>query len=77
LRRQISEAEDLLAMADSSDERAWHSRRLRYLMTQLGVTSCRPVNLSTEQAYYDRLCDKLEGGTKVSPARRRKDSPDS
>jgi hypothetical protein len=33
------------------------------------------VNLPTEQAYYDRLCDKLEGA-EVGLARRRKGSPD-
>jgi hypothetical protein len=75
LRRQISEAEELLAMADSGEEWASHSRRLRYLMTQLGLTRRGPVSLRTEQAYYDRLCDKLEGA-EVGPARRRKGSPD-
>lgn len=74
LRRQISEAEDLLAMAGSGEERASHSRRLRYLMTRLGLTRCAPGNLRTEQAYYDRLCEKLEG-VKVSSARRRHESP--
>lgn len=60
LRRDISQAEDLLAMADSGEERAVHSRRLRYLLTQLGLTCASVANLQTEQAYYARLCERLE-----------------
>ena len=60
LRREISAAEELLAMAETSEERAGHSRRLRYLLTQLGLTSASVANLQTEQAYYTRLCEKLE-----------------
>ncbi len=60
LRRDIAEAEQLLVLAEQAEERASHSRRLRYLMTQLGLTRLAPVNLQTEHAYFERLCEKLE-----------------
>lgn len=60
LRRDIAHAEQLLMLAEHSEERASHSRRLRYLMTQLGLNRLAPVNLQTEHAYFERLCDKLE-----------------
>ncbi len=60
LRRDISEAEQLLAMAEDADQRAHCSRRLRYLMARLSLTRSASVNLQTEQAYFERLCGKLE-----------------
>ncbi len=59
LRRDIAEAEQLLALAEQAEERASHSRRLRYLMMRLNLTRLAPVNLQTEHAYFDRLCEKL------------------
>jgi hypothetical protein len=60
LRREIADTRQLLALAEQSEERASHSRRLRYLMTRLGIGRAAPANLQTEQAYFDRLCEKLE-----------------
>jgi hypothetical protein len=60
LRREIADAEQLLALAEQSTERTAQSRRLRYLMTRLGLTRFAPVNLQTEQVYFERLCDKLQ-----------------
>ena len=59
LRRNIAEAEQLLALAEQAEERADHSRRLRHLMMRLNLTRLAPVNLQTEHAYFDRLCEKL------------------
>jgi hypothetical protein len=59
LRRDIVEAEQLLALAEQAEERASHSRRLRYLMMRLDLTRLAPVNLQTEHAYFERLCEKL------------------
>ncbi len=59
LRRDIAEAEQLLALAEQAEERATHSRRLRYLMMRLNLTRLAPVNLQTEHAYFERLCEKL------------------
>jgi len=60
LRREIAEAEQLLALADQVEERASQSRRLRYLLTRLDLTRVAPVNLQTEHAYFERLCEKLD-----------------
>jgi len=60
LRREIGEAEQLLSLAEQAEERANQSRRLRYLMTRLDLTRLAPVNLQTEHAYFERLCEKLE-----------------
>ena len=59
LRRDIAEAEQLLALAEQAEERAGHSRRLRYLMMRLNLTRLAPVNLQTEHAYFERLCETL------------------
>ena len=59
LRRDIAEAEQLLALAEQAEERASHSRRLRYLMLRLNLTRLAAVNLQTEHAYFERLCEKL------------------
>ena len=59
LRRDIAEAEQLLTLAEQAEERATHSRRLRYLMMRLNLTRLAPVNLQTEHAYFERLCEKL------------------
>jgi hypothetical protein len=60
LRREIGEAGQLLSLAEQAEERANQSRRLRYLMTRLDLTRLAPVNLQTEHAYFERLCEKLE-----------------
>ena len=60
LRRDIADAEQLLAMAEDAEQRLRWSRRLRYLLTRLSLTRSAVVNLRTEQAYFERLCDKLE-----------------
>jgi hypothetical protein len=60
LRCDIAEAEQLLVLAEQAEERANQSRRLRYLMTRLDLTRLAPVNLQTEHAYFERLCEKLE-----------------
>jgi len=60
LRRDIGEAEQLLSLAEHAEERANQSRRLRYLMTRLDLTRLAPLNLETEHAYFERLCEKLE-----------------
>jgi hypothetical protein len=62
LRHEIAAVEQLLALAEQTEERANHSRRLRYLLTQLDLTRLAPVNLRTEHAYFERLCEKLEDG---------------
>jgi hypothetical protein len=59
LRRDIAEAEQLLGLAEQAEEQATHSRRLRYLMMRLNLTRLAPVNLQTEHAYFERLCEKL------------------
>jgi hypothetical protein len=60
LRREIADTWQLLALAEHAEERDSHSRRLRYLMIRLGVGRTGPANLQTEQAYFERLCEKLE-----------------
>ncbi len=60
VRRDIAEAEQLLALAGDAEERANQSRRLRYLMMRLDLARLGPVNLQTEHAYFERLCQKLE-----------------
>ena len=59
LRRDIAAAEQLLALAEQAEERAGHARRLRYLMARLNLTRLAPVNLQTEHADFERLCEKL------------------
>ena len=69
LRREIADTRQLLALAEQAEERAGLSRRLRYLMTRLGLGRTGPAHLQTEQAYFERVCEKLEIGPREGPER--------
>jgi hypothetical protein len=71
LRREIADVGELLVAAERAEERAHHARRLRYLMSRLGLGRSAPVNLQTEQAYFDRLCEKLARGANGAGGRPR------
>ena len=66
VRREISELKQLLAAAQDVERRAGYGRRLRYLLTWLGLSQRSSCNLQTEAAYFDRLCAKLDLPHEVS-----------
>jgi len=57
LRKEISEAEQLLLTLEDEALRQKASARLRLLLSRLGTT--RSTSLATEQAYYQRLSRRL------------------
>ena len=57
LRKEISEAEQLLLTLEDEALRQEASARLRLLLSRLGTT--RSTSLATEQAYYQRLSRRL------------------
>jgi len=59
LRKEISEAEQLLLTVEDEALRQEASARLRLLLSRLGTT--RSTSLATEQAYYQRLSRRLSG----------------
>lgn len=59
LRKEISEAEQLLLTLEDEALRQEASARLRLLLSRLGAT--RSTSLATEQAYYQRLSRRLSG----------------
>jgi hypothetical protein len=59
LRKEISEAEQLLLTLEDDALRQEASARLRLLLSRLGTT--RSTSLATEQAYYQRLSRRLSG----------------
>ena len=60
LRRDIEQAEQLLLQAQTQEQRVRATSRLRLLLTHLGTV--RAVSLQTQQAYYERLVARIEGG---------------
>jgi hypothetical protein len=60
LRREIAQAEDLIASAKSVAERGGAAKRLNYLTTQLNLARRDKVDLRLEQAYYQKLQARLE-----------------
>jgi hypothetical protein len=58
LRREIASAEQLLAMAQSDEQRASAYRRWRLLQARLAVGRARG-NPAVERAYLERILEKL------------------
>ena len=60
LRREIHEVEQLLDTVTDPGAHAAASKRLRYLMTQLSLTTrgCK-VDLRSESAYYEKMLDRM------------------
>ncbi|MDX1609018.1 MAG: DnaJ family domain-containing protein [Halofilum sp. (in: g-proteobacteria)] len=56
-RREIHDAEELLRIARTEEERAHAGARLRLLMSRL--ESRRGSSLSLQDDYYRRLCERL------------------
>ena len=59
LRKEISEAEQLLLTVEDEALRQEASARLRLLLSRLGTT--RSTSRATQQAYYQRLSRRLSG----------------
>ena len=58
LRREIHQAEQLLFEAQCADQRSQAAQQLRLLLHRLG--SQRGLSLQVEQAYYQRLVQRLD-----------------
>lgn len=60
LRKDIQEAEQLLMTLEDSAERSRAQIRLQLLRTRLNASRRQPFNLQIEEAYYQRLIEKME-----------------
>ncbi len=60
LRREISNAEDLLARARLTADRDGAARRLNYLMMQLNLHRRDKVDLRAQEVYYQKLHSRLD-----------------
>ena len=58
LRREIHDAEELLRIARSEEEKATAGSRLRLLLSRLGDQ--RAESLMTQDAYYQRIRDRIQ-----------------
>jgi hypothetical protein len=58
LRREIHDAEELLRVARTEEERATAGARLRLLLHRLGST--RGDSLMAQEAYYQRIRDRIQ-----------------
>lgn len=56
--RDIRDAEALLRAARGAEERAAAGARLRVLLNRIGDR--RSTNLTLQEAYYQRLCERLD-----------------
>lgn len=64
VRRELADAEALLRDADSEQQRRGAARRLRLLLNRLG--SDQALNLRSQQAYYDRLVERIGVGGRAA-----------
>ena len=60
LRGQIAEVEQLLTQAQTAEDRASCSKRLRLLVSRLNQAAASPSSMLTEQAYFEQLARKLQ-----------------
>lgn len=60
LRRRIDDAEELLRLARTQEERATAGARLRLLLSRLGAR--RAGSLLVEEAYFQRVCGRIQHG---------------
>lgn len=58
VRRDIEDAESLLRLARTEEERATAGARLRLLLNRLG--NARAGSLMTQEAYYQRIRDRVQ-----------------
>lgn len=63
LRREITEIEQLLALAQTSAERTAISRRLNALLLRLGLARGHTAPLYVEQAYLEKLQRRIDNAT--------------
>lgn len=60
LRRRIHDAEELLRLARTQEERATAGARLRLLLSRLGARRAGPLLI--EEAYFQRVCGRIRHG---------------
>lgn len=60
LRREITHAEQLLANMNEDTDKTHAATRISYLMTQLGAARGRGLDLRSEQAYFEKIHQRLE-----------------
>lgn len=58
LRREIHDAEELLRVARTEEEKATAGARLRLLLHRLG--DARADSMMTQEAYYQRIRDRIQ-----------------
>jgi Domain of unknown function (DUF1992) len=63
LRREIANAEQLLAQALSSGERQAASERLEFLLIKLAASRRGLRDAQVEAAYYDKLAERVQSRT--------------
>jgi len=61
LRRELANAEQLLALASTPEERSVASRRWRVLEARLALTAGHRRSMQLEQQYFSRVLEKLSG----------------
>ncbi len=61
LRRELANAEQLLALASTPEDRTAAYRRWRLLETRLAMTAGSRRNLELEDRYFERILEKLDG----------------
>lgn len=59
LRHEIARVEELLSAAEAAEDRAGYTCRLRFLMARLSLAEGRDTDLRLEQAYFDKLQQRL------------------
>jgi len=62
--REIRRAADLLANCEDEQERYRQMQKLNLMITRANMRRTRPVNLETDQVYYQKVVERvpLEGG---------------
>ncbi|MFO7277270.1 MAG: DUF1992 domain-containing protein [Pseudomonadota bacterium] len=61
LRRELANAEQLLALASTPEERSVAYRRWRVLEARLALTAGHRRSMQLEQQYFSRVLEKLSG----------------
>jgi hypothetical protein len=61
LRRELTSAEQLLALASTPEDRMAAYRRWRLLETRLAMTAGSRRNLELESRYFEQILNKLDG----------------
>lgn len=61
LRREIADVSQLVAATEDQAARVRGYKRIDYLVAQLQAIRGTPVDLRVEQAYYEKLLERLTG----------------